>query len=101
LNNYFNNGSKDDIVNTLSDQESPTLVTNFDFEKYAEHLKEETFYTTEPLSPIRPVSLTLSCDQTLKDDFDVKSPPKCNYSSPGTTVMRQKCNIMRMHWSII
>jgi hypothetical protein len=89
----FNNGSKDDIVNTLSDQESPTLVTNFDFEKYAEHLKEETFYTTEPLSPIRPVSLTPSCDQTLKDDFDVKSSPKCNYSNPGTTVITRNVDL--------
>ena len=90
----FNHGSKDDIVNALSDQESPTLVTNFDFEKYAEHLKEETFYTTEPLSPIRPVSLTPSYDQTLKDDFDVKSPPKCNYSSPGTTVITRNVDLL-------
>ncbi|CAC5381702.1 unnamed protein product [Mytilus coruscus] len=79
----LNNGNKDDT----SDLESPTLVTNFDFEDYAEHLKEETFFTTDSLSPIRPVSIIPSSEQPLSDILYRKSPGPFNYSKKGNAAV--------------
>ncbi|XP_063398144.1 uncharacterized protein LOC134683046 isoform X2 [Mytilus trossulus] len=84
--NVLNNGNKDDI-HDISDTDSPTLVTNFDFEDYAEHLKEETFFTTDSLSPIRPVSIIPSSEQPLSDILFRKSPGPFNYSKKGNAAV--------------
>ncbi|XP_076115626.1 uncharacterized protein LOC143083253 [Mytilus galloprovincialis] len=84
--NTLNNGNKDDI-HDISDTDSPTLVTNFDFEDYAEHLKEETFFTTDSLSPIPPVSIIPSSEQPLSDILFRKSPGPFNYSKKGNAAV--------------